>query len=89
LRARLLLSCFVIAVVAVSGFAATLYLYQGYSCGMISTGDSKKLPFDPVSCHLGKEVRITGKIELCHNIPRIVINSPSQVETAYLGLNYP
>jgi ribosomal protein L40E/ribosomal protein L35AE/L33A len=63
--------------------------YQGYFYGMISSADLKKFPFDPINYYFGKEVRVTGKIELYQGAPRIIISSPSQVEVAYLGLDYP
>ena len=63
--------------------------YQGYFYGMISSADLKKFPFDPVDYYFGKEVRVTGKIESYQNVPRIIVNNPSRVEVAYLGLDYP
>jgi ribosomal protein L40E len=63
--------------------------YQGYFAVTIFASDVKNLPFSPVSFYLNKEVRVTGTIELYQGSPEIIVHSPSQIEVAYMGFNYP
>jgi hypothetical protein len=63
------------------------YPYQGYFYIYIpSTGNFK---FSPTSFYRNKEVRVTGTIVLYKGSPEIIVNSPSQIEVAYMGFNYP
>lgn len=63
------------------------YPYQGYFYAYIpSTGS---FGFSPTSFYLNKEVRVTGTIVLYKGTPEIIVNSPSQIEVAYMGFNYP
>jgi hypothetical protein len=63
--------------------------YQGYFEVTIFSSDVKNFPFSPVSFYLNKEVRVTGTIELYQGAPEIIVHSPSQIEVAYMGFNYP
>jgi len=63
--------------------------YQGYFQVTIFASDVKNFPFSPVSFYLNKEVRVTGTIELYQGAPEIIVHSPSQIEVAYMGFNYP
>jgi len=63
--------------------------YQGYFQVTIFSSDVKNFPFSPVSFYLNKEVRVTGTIELYQGAPEIIVHSPSQIEVAYMGFNYP
>jgi DNA/RNA endonuclease YhcR with UshA esterase domain len=66
--------------------------YKGYFVVVIYSSDFSKFKFTPntpdVFYH-GKEVRVTGKIQLYQNAPEIVVRDPSQIEVAYMGYNYP
>jgi micrococcal nuclease len=63
--------------------------YQGYFEVTIFSSDVKNFPFSPASFYLNKEVRVTGTIELYQGAPEIIAHSPSQIEVAYMGFNYP
>jgi hypothetical protein len=63
--------------------------YQGYFQVTIFASDVKNFPFSPASFYLNKEVRVTGTIELYQGAPEIIVHSPSQIEVAYMGFNYP
>jgi len=63
--------------------------YQGYFQVTIFSSDVKNFAFSPASFYLGKEVRVTGTIELYQGAPEIIVHSPSQIEVAYMGFNYP
>lgn len=63
--------------------------YQGYFEVTIFASDVKNFPFSPVSFYLNKEVRVTGTIEMYQGAPEIIVHSPSQIEVAYMGFNYP
>jgi len=63
--------------------------YQGYFEVTIFASDVKNFPFSPVSFYLNKEVRVTGTIELYQGAPEIIVHSPSQIEVACMGFNYP
>jgi len=63
--------------------------YQGYFEVTIFASDVNNFPFSPVSFYLNKEVRVTGTIEMYQGAPEIIVHSPSQIEVAYMGFNYP
>jgi hypothetical protein len=63
--------------------------YQGYFQVTIFSSDVKNFQFSPASFYLNKEVRVTGTIELYQGAPEIIVHSPSQIEVAYMGFNYP
>jgi len=63
--------------------------YQGYFQVTIFASDVKNFPFSPVSFYLNKEVRVTGTIEMYQGAPEIIVHSPSQIEVANMGFNYP
>lgn len=63
--------------------------YQGYFFGVIFSSDTANFHFNPASFYLNKEVRITGTIQLYQGAPEIIVHSPSQIEVAYVGFNYP
>ena len=63
--------------------------YQGYFQVTIFASDVKNFQFSPASFYLNKEVRVTGTIELYQGAPEIIAHSPSQIEVAYMGFNYP
>ncbi len=63
--------------------------YQGYFYAVIFTSSLKNFPFSPASFYYGKEVRISGSIQIYRGDPEIIVNAPSQIEVAYMGFNYP
>jgi len=63
--------------------------YQGYFQVTIFASDVKNFPSSSASFYLNKEVRVTGTIELYQGAPEIIAHSPSQIEVAYMGFNYP
>lgn len=63
--------------------------YQGYFNAVIFSSDVNNFPFSPASFYLNKEVRVTGTIQLYEGAPEIIVHSPSQIEVAYMGFNYP
>ena len=67
------------------------YPYQGYFYAVIFVGDLSNFRFQPSSFYLNKDVRITGTIQLSpyNGAPEIIVRSPSQIEVAYIGFNYP
>jgi hypothetical protein len=65
------------------------YPYKGYFSAVIFASDAGNFKFSPASFYLNKEVRITGTIQLYQGDPEIIVNSPSQIEVAYLGFSYP
>jgi len=65
------------------------YPYQGYFYAVIFSSDVRNFAFNPASFYLNKEVRITGPIQLYQGSPEIIVHSPSQIEVAYMGFNYP
>jgi hypothetical protein len=74
--------------------AGTIFLdfrmpYQGYFYAVIFSSASSSFHFSAVGFYLNKEVRITGNIQLYNGSPEIIVNSPSQIEVAYMGFNYP
>ena len=65
------------------------YPYKGYFSAVIFASDAGNFKFSPTSFYLNKEVRITGTIQLYQGDPEIIVSSPSQIEVAYMGFNYP
>jgi len=65
------------------------YPYQGYFYVVIFSSDVKNFPFSPAAFYLNKEVRVTGLIQMYQGSPEIIVHSPSQIEVAYMGFNYP
>lgn len=65
------------------------YPYQGYFYAVIFSSSVGNFKFQPASFYLNKEVRITGLIQLYQGAPEIIVNTPSQIEVAYVGFNYP
>lgn len=65
------------------------YPYQGYFYAVIFVGDLSNFRFQPSSFYLNKEVRITGMVQLYNGVPEIIVRSPSQIEVAHMGFNYP
>lgn len=63
--------------------------YQGYFYAVIFSSSSQNFPFSPTDFYLNKEVRITGTIQPYNGSPEIIVSSPSQIEVAYMGFNYP
>lgn len=63
--------------------------YQSYFYAVIYSSASSSFHFSAVGFYLDKEVRITGNIQLYKGSPEIIVNSPSQIEVAYMGFNYP
>jgi len=63
--------------------------YQGYFDAVIFSNDVANFHFNPASFYLNKEVRITGTIQMYQGAPEIIVHSPSQIEVAYMGFNYP
>jgi micrococcal nuclease len=63
--------------------------YQGYFVAVIFSSDVKNFPFPADSFYRNKEVRITGTIQLYQGAPEIIVHSPSQIEVACMGFNYP
>jgi len=63
--------------------------YQGYFYAVIFASDLKSFPFKPEDFYRGKEVRITGLIKLYQGSPEIIVESPSQIEVANMGYDYP
>ena len=66
----------------------TVYLnchdpYKGYFHAVILSENIGDFPFDPEVYYMWKDVRVTGKIEMYLGSPRIVVESPSQIEVAY------
>ena len=65
------------------------YPYQGYFYGYMPPSAGGNFHFSPESYYLNKEVRISGNIVLYKGTPEIIVSSPSQIEVAYMGFNYP
>ena len=63
--------------------------YEGSFAIVITSSALKNFNFEPEDFYLNKEVRVTGLIGLFQEIPEIVVESPSQIEVAYMGFNYP
>lgn len=72
----------------------TVFLYfhdphEGYFMIVIRRNDLVNFNFPPEIFYDGKEVRVTGKIQLFQNGPAIFVQNPSQVEVFNVGFNYP
>jgi len=72
----------------------TVYLnfrdpYQGYFYAVIFSSDLKNFPFKPEDFYKGKEVRVTGLVQMYQGSPEIIVKNPSQIEVANMGFNYP
>lgn len=65
------------------------YPYQGYFYAVIFSSSVGNFKFQPASFYLNKEVRITGLIQMYQGAPEIIVNTPSQIEVANMGFNYP
>lgn len=67
------------------------FTYEGCFYAVIFASHRSNFPFSPESFYLYKEVRITGTIEFYarYKSAQIIVTSPSQIEVAYLGFNYP
>lgn len=63
--------------------------YKGYFMITINTNDLPNFGFAPEAFYNGKEVRVTGKIQLYQGSPDVVVQNPWQIEVAYMGFNYP
>ena len=63
--------------------------YQGYFYAVIFASDLKSFRFKPEEFYRGKEVRISGLIKLYQGSPEIIVESPSQIEVANMGYDYP
>jgi micrococcal nuclease len=63
--------------------------YKGYFVVVIYSSDFSRFKFTPDVFYHGKEVRVTGKIQLSQSAPQIVVRDLSQIEVAYMGFNYP
>jgi DNA/RNA endonuclease YhcR with UshA esterase domain len=63
--------------------------YQGYFSVIIFSSSVGNFKFQPASFYLNKEVRITGLIQMYQGAPEIIVNTPSQIEVANMGFNYP
>jgi micrococcal nuclease len=63
--------------------------WQGYFYAVIFKDDWGNFAFDPAEYYKGKEVRVTGVIKMYQGSPEIIVESPSQIEVAYKGFNYP
>ena len=63
--------------------------YKGYFTVVIFSSDLSKFTFDPEKVYLHTEVRVTGQIQLYQGAPEIIVRSPSQIEVAWMGFNYP
>lgn len=63
--------------------------YQGYFDAVIFSSDTANFNFSPASFYLNKEVRITSTIQMYNGAPEIIVHTPSQIEVAYMGFNYP
>jgi len=66
-----------------------LYPNKGYLTVVILSSDLSKFRVAPEVFYYGKEIRVSGKIQLYGGAPRIVVQDPSQIEVAYMGFNYP
>jgi hypothetical protein len=65
------------------------YPYQGYFYAVVFSSDRGNFAFAPESFYRNKEVRITGAIQPYKGSPEIIVHSPSQIEVACMGFNYP
>ena len=63
--------------------------YQGYFMAVIFKSDWTNFKFQPEIFYKNKEVRVTGLIKTYQGSPEIIVSSPTQVEVANMGFNYP
>jgi DNA/RNA endonuclease YhcR with UshA esterase domain len=61
--------------------------YQGYFAVVIFSSDTGSFRCSPASFYLNKDVRVTGIISMYNGSPQIIVNSPSQIEVAYIGFS--
>jgi len=63
--------------------------YQGYFMAVIFKSDWANFKFQPEIFYKNKEVRLTGLIKIYQGSPEIIVSSPTQIEVANMGFNYP
>ena len=63
--------------------------YQGYFMAVIFKSDWANFKFQPEIFYKNKEVRVTGLIKTYQGSPEIIVSSPTQIEVANMGFNYP
>lgn len=63
--------------------------YQGYFTVVIYSSSLSRFSFTPEAFYSGKEVRVSGQIQSVQGAPQIAVESPSQIEVAHMGFNYP
>ena len=63
--------------------------YQGYFMVVIFKSDWANFKFQPEIFYKNKEVRVTGLIKTYQGSPEIIASSPTQIEVANMGFNYP
>ena len=63
--------------------------YQGYFMVVIFKSDWTNFKFQPEIFYKNKEVRVTGLIKTYQGSPEIIASSPTQIEVAFMGFNYP
>jgi len=63
--------------------------YQGYFMVVIFKSDWTNFKFQPEIFYKNKEVRVTGLIKTYQGSPEIIASSPTQIEVANMGFNYP
>jgi len=63
--------------------------YQGYFMVVIFKSDWTNFKFQPEIFYKNKEVRVTGLIKTYQGSPEIIVSSPTQIEVANMGFNYP
>jgi len=63
--------------------------YQGYFMVVIFKSDWANFKFQPEIFYKNKEVRVTGLIKTYQGSPEIIVSSPTQIEVANMGFNYP
>ena len=63
--------------------------YQGYFMVVIFKSDWTNFKFQPEIFYKNKEVRVTELIKTYQGSSEIVVSSPTQIEVANMGFNYP
>ena len=63
--------------------------HQGYFMVVIFKSDWANFKFQPEIFYKNKEVRVTGLIKIYQGSPEIIASSPTQIEVANMGFNYP
>jgi micrococcal nuclease len=61
--------------------------YQGYFYAVIFASETGSFRCSPASFYLNKDVRVTGEISTYNGSPQIIVNSPSQIQVAYMGFS--